>query len=63
MFPKVSLGGVIFQKNLSVGMVFLSSRYFWEKTDENQAKEGGRNGPLLVIGIGQSSHCFPSGSF
>jgi hypothetical protein len=44
-------------------MVFLSSRYFWEKTDENQAKEGSRNGPLLVLVIGQSSHCFPSGSF
>jgi len=30
-FPKVGFGGSILQKDLSVGMFFLSSRYFWKK--------------------------------
>jgi hypothetical protein len=61
-FPKVGSGGVIFQKDLSVGMFYLSSRYFWEKAAGNQARKGGGNGPLLVSGIGHYSHSFPSGS-
>jgi hypothetical protein len=45
-FPKVGLGGQIFQKDLSVGMFFLSSRYFWQKADEYQAEKRARNQPV-----------------
>ena len=41
--PKLVRKGPIFQKDLSVGMFFLSSRYFWEKADINQSVNRGRN--------------------